>query len=147
MLNTKLVQILAALSPKEFKGFEQYVNSPYFNRNKQVVELLDVIKPFHPGYDSPKFTREYVFSKLFGKSEKFNEAKLRYVLSDLTLLLEGFLAVDEFLQNPQEQKYFLVKSLRERNMDKYFQQHLDEAHAQTPSPAWPIATLLLQLPV
>lgn len=134
MLNTKLVQILAALSPKEFKAFEQYVSSPYFNRNKQVVELLEAIKPFHPGYNNPKFTREFIFSKVFGKSEKFNEAKLRYVLSDLTLLLEGFLAVEGFLENPQEQKYFLVKSLRERNMDKYFLQHLEEAHTQNTKP-------------
>jgi hypothetical protein len=134
MLNTKLVQILAALSPREFKSFEQYVASPYFNRNKQVGELLDIIKPFHPTYDNTKFTREYVFTKLFGKGQPFNEAKLRYVLSDLTLLLESFLSVDEFLQNPQEQKYFLVKSLRERNMDKYFLQHLEEAHAQNNKP-------------
>lgn len=129
MLNTKLVQILAALSAKEFKSFEQYVNSPYFNRNKQVSELLDAIKQFHPNYENPKFTREYVFTKLFGKGEKFNEAKLRYVLSDLTLLLEGFLSVDEYLKNPNEQKYFLLKSLRERNNDKFFLQHLEDAHA------------------
>lgn len=128
MLNTKLVQILGALSSREFKSFEQYVASPYFNRNKQVVELLDVIKPFHPAFDNPKFTREFVFTKLFGKGQPFNEAKLRYVLSDLTLLVESFLSVDEFLQNPTEQKYFLVKSMRERNMDKYFLQHLEEAH-------------------
>ena len=129
MLNTKLVQILAALSAKEFKSFEQYVNSPFFNRNKQVCELLDAIKPFHPNYENPKFTREHVFSKLFGKTEKYNEAKLRYVLSDLTLLLEGFLSVDEYLRNPNEQKYFLLKSLRERNADKFFTQHLEDAHA------------------
>lgn len=136
MLSTKLINMLEALSSKELKSFEHYVASPYFNRNKQMSDLLDVIKPFHPTFNNPKFTREYVFEKLFGKGEDFTEAKLRYALSDLTLLLEGFLANEEFLKSSTDQKYFLIKTLRQRNLDKFFIQHIDEALKLNTKPAF-----------
>lgn len=82
----------------------------------------------HPEYIEDEITREKVFSKLY-TSEAFNFQKLRYAMTDLTKLLEDYLSYREFQNNKVIRKHLLLKSLGEKNLHKYYEQHLNEAYA------------------
>jgi len=123
MNQLKLIQLLKSLSPWELKSFHQYVVSPFFNVNEKVSQLLEILIKNYPEFEENEITFDKIFNKLF-RNEKFNHQKLRYVMTDLTLLLEGFLAYTAFEEKTFYHKKFLLQKLKEKNHDKYFQQHL-----------------------
>ena len=125
MQNSKLIQILKTFTNKELKAFERYINSTFFNVNEQVCYLLNILNAFHPAYPEEKITSEKVFKKLFA-GDKFNEQKLRYVMTGLTKLAEDFIAYNEYDTQAMNKKHLLIKSLHKRNLDKYFTQQLED---------------------
>ncbi len=125
MHNSKLFHELKTLSIKELKGFEKYLNSPFFNSNDTLKLLFSIIENFHPTYVHKDIERELLFKKLFPK-DTFDEKKIRYAVSDLTKLLEDYLLYTEFKKDSILNKHFLLKSLSERNIEKYFLQTLEE---------------------
>ena len=119
----KLFVLLKTLSAWEIKSFEKFVASPFFNPNEKVSRLLSVVLKEYPAYDEKNLSFEKLFAQLF-KKEKYNHQKVRYVLTDLTLLMEKFLAYKTLEEKTFYQKKFLLHQLKEKNLDKYFQQHL-----------------------
>jgi hypothetical protein len=125
----KLIRLLKSVSPWELKSFQKYVASPFFNVNEKVSQLLQIVIENYPGFDDSEMAFDKLFKKLF-KNEKFNHQKLRYVMTDLTLLLEDFLAYTVFEEKTFYHKKFLLQKLREKNHDAYFQQHLTAGYRQ-----------------
>lgn len=126
----KLIHLLKSLSPWELKSFQKYVASPFFNVNEKVSHLLEILIQSYPVFEEKQITFENIFRQLF-RNEKFiplkagqARQKLRYVMTDLTLLLEDFLAYEVFKEKTFYQKKFLLQKLKEKNHDKYFKQHL-----------------------
>lgn len=125
MHNSKLFHILKTLSIKELKGFEKYLDSPFFNSNETIKLLFSIVERCHPEYNQAQLEREHLFKKLYPK-ENFDDKKIRYALSDLTKLLEDYLLLLEFKKETILNKHFLLKSYSERNIEKYFLQTLEE---------------------
>lgn len=129
MQETKLLYLLKSLSPWELKSFEKYVASPFFNTNDRIIALLDTLIKDFTGFSENEILPEKIFERLFLK-EKFSHQKLRYVMTDLTLLLENFLAYKTFEKKTFYRKKFLLQNLKEKNHDKYFKQHLESCYEQ-----------------
>lgn len=125
MYKSKLISTLRTLSNKELKWFEAYIISPFFNKNEKVIQLFQLIKKYHPEYEEAKVAMEVITPKLFPK-ETYDEQKLRYVMTDLTKLLEDYLGYIEFEKNEIFRKYLLLNAYNDRNLGKYFQSGLDE---------------------
>lgn len=62
-----------------------------------------------------------LWKKIFDK-EKYDARKLSYIKSDLADLIEDFLVYKEFQKNPLQRDIYLLKSLRENNIDNNFTQ-------------------------
>lgn len=123
---SKLISILRTLSNKELKRFEEFIVSPFFNKNTNVITLFNLVKKFHPEYEEDKVSAEKIYVKIFPK-EKFDEQKLRYVMTDLTKLLEEFLSFMEYDKNEVNKRRLLLNLYDQRKLDKYFQATLDVA--------------------
>lgn len=124
MQQSKLIQILSTLTKKEFKEFQLYVSSPFFNKNQNLQAFLEYLSTYQSDFFSPKLNKETFFKKHF-PGEEFEEQKLRYLQSDLTKLLEDFIAYSEFSKDTFRKKYYLSQAFNHRNLDKYFLQELD----------------------
>jgi hypothetical protein len=134
MQNSKLFHVLKTLSVKELNGFEKYLHSPFFNVNENMKQLFSIIEPHHPDYSDDALERECLFKSLF-REESFDEKKIRYAISDLTKLLEDYLLLIEFKKENVLNKYFLLKSYSERDIEKYFLQSWEETNiAQQKNP-------------
>jgi len=129
MHKSKLISTLRTLNNKEIKRFESYIFSPFFNKIENVNKLFDIIKKYHPTYPENNVKKEVIFKKLFPK-EQLDEQKLRYVMSDLTRLLEDFLSYEEYNKNDIYKKHLLLNSYDERGLDKYFLSTLDELRGE-----------------
>ncbi len=111
--------MLSTLTTRELRRFEEFIISPFFNKNETPVQLFQVLKKYHPHYEEHKTSMEAIFPKLFPK-EKFEEQRLRYLMTDLTKLLEEFLSYTEYDKQEINKKYLLMSALDNRNLDKHF---------------------------
>lgn len=123
MLNSKLLILLQSLTAWQLRSFRQLVQSPYFNKNEKVVLCLDGLLSVAP--DFSLLSEKELFHMVFIK-ESFNHQKLRYVMTDLTILLETFLIQEVLFDDVFLQKQLLLRKLESMEPEKYFNQHLEQ---------------------
>lgn len=119
MKNTKLTAVLKTFSKSEIVKFKDFVNSPYFNKNTNVIKLNEVILDYFPDFDSEKFTEENIFKKLFGK-EKYNYFKIKNLISDLYQISLTYLKIIANNKKGIENDINLLNELHERQLDNLF---------------------------
>ena len=121
MHQSKPIRILKSLSSWELKSLDDYIRSPFFNKNEKVIEAWEYISGFAPGFEDQKLGMEFCFKHLFPQ-EDYQSQKLRYVMTDLTRLIEGFLISKNLEEKPYEREFVLLDALEQRNLDKDFQE-------------------------
>ncbi len=115
MKDTKLIRLLGTFSGAEIKKFRDFVMSPYYNKNKNVIRLNEVLMKYYPDYDSKSFTEEHIYSEVFGAG-KFDYYKIKNISSDLYNLGLEYLRQ---VPNPSTEftrDYNLVVQLRIRKL-------------------------------
>jgi len=115
MIKTGAIQIVKSFSNKELKSFEDFINSPFHNKNKRVVQLFGLLEKFHPEYEDPSLTKEKLFEKIYGKS-KYKDSYMRNLFSDLNLLAEKFLQYTHINENYSYEK-LLIEELCRRHIN------------------------------
>jgi hypothetical protein len=121
MVNTKLIKLLRTFSKKEITKFRDFVRSPYFNKNKNVVMLGEKVLGFYPGFNSELFTVENIYKKIFG-SEVFDYFKIKNIISDLYQLAVLFLKIRAGENKEYENEINLLNELHERKLDVVYSQ-------------------------
>lgn len=126
MLKGRFIDILSTFSEKELKRFRDYIRSPFFNKNGNVIRLYELIRKFHPDFDSHSCDKEKLFSKLY-PGKKFNDTVIRILLADLGKLAEDFIGTVNIENNKYVQKRHTLKELQLRRIDNVFKKVLKEA--------------------
>lgn len=121
--NSKLAELLNALNQAEFKRFESYVFSPYFNNSTQISKLFRLLSKYYPAF---KVTKEEIFENIF-PDEDYKDKKIRDLFSRMLKLLEDFFANEEFSGKSLLKTRFTLKQLSDRNMEKHFASKAREA--------------------
>ena len=118
MVNTKLVEILKTFSKDEFKEFEKFIRSPYFNKGRNLVPFYKALKSFHPEFINQNFTTEFIFKKIHPDlkfESKKSENILRVLSSEMLYLGKEFIKQEE-LKSQELTNYILkLESLKKRN--------------------------------
>ncbi|MBN8572214.1 MAG: hypothetical protein J0M18_21530, partial [Ignavibacteria bacterium] len=52
-----LVQLLKVLSREEIKEFGKFVNSPFHNNRKDLIQFFEEIKVFYPDFNQTEFSK------------------------------------------------------------------------------------------
>ena len=112
---SKTIFYLNSLKATEKNELTEFVSSPFFNKNLQLIALLEQL------LNCKEIDEKSIFKKVTGK--KYDEQKFRYLLSDLNLLMEDFLSVKKFNKNALLKKQLLLQGLQEKKIFKYARQH------------------------
>ncbi|MCC7158280.1 MAG: hypothetical protein IT281_01940 [Ignavibacteria bacterium] len=129
MKNTKLVRVLRTFSKQEISKFRDFVNSPYFNKNKNVMSLAESILQFFPDFDSEELTEENIYAKTFGK-EKFDYFKIKNITSDLFALAVTFLKFSAAQKKDKDNEIALLSTLHDRKLDNIYSQREKKVSGQ-----------------
>ena len=113
MQKSKLIRLLKVLDTDEFKHFPKFINSPFFNSNKQYLPLYRYLTKHYPDFDSPKLTKELAFKKCF-PNKKYSYNTMSNLMSGLANLTEEYLLNIQFQKTRYDKKKTLVKALGER---------------------------------
>lgn len=119
MHQNKSISILKTFSSGEIRQFEDFVNSPYYNKNSQVSKAFEIIKESYPKFEASQLDRNILFAKIFPE-ETYNEQKLRYLLTDLTKIIEEFLCVRAIADEELFKLHLLLYTYRIRKLEKPF---------------------------
>ena len=132
MKNTKLVKLLQTFTPAELKKFRDFVNSPYFNKNKNIIKLNNELERYYPGYEPDKLNEEVIYKKVFGTA-KFDYFKIKNIISDLYNLGLEFLKQQSNITTSFSADYNMLTQLRGRKLmtlHKNFVAHFEKKFEQ-----------------
>lgn len=125
MIQSKAIEIIKALSRKEFLQFGIYIESSAFTSNRKLTKLFSFLKKYYPDFSSPKFTKENMFRSVYGSIE-YNDVKARKVLSDLYKEVEKFIVIKGALSERDVYTKVLLKEFDRRKLDNLFISSYDE---------------------
>ncbi len=119
MRESKLTEMLKGITPAELKKFGEFLNSPFHNKSKKIIELYELINEHIEDFDANVFMRKKIAQSVFsGESNK--DQNVRTLISSFTSLLEKFLVLLELEKSAMDEKLFLLRSLKDRNILKTF---------------------------
>jgi len=123
MKNTKLLLLLKTLRTREKTRFKEYVHSPFFNKNKKIIRLLELILIHAPDYNHDDLLKQNVYPHIF-PNKKYDEIKLNNIISDLLQLLYDYFSITHFSNQKVLQKGFLLKELLEKDSSHHFEKNV-----------------------
>lgn len=121
MEGNKLIVLLRALSEKEWLELRDFVASPYFNQEIQLMELLDYLQEYILDRMVELPEKDYFFRTYWPK-EKWDNKQIDYQMSKLNKLAERFLAIQHFEQQEALVEVQLLDALSRKDLRKAYRQ-------------------------
>lgn len=118
MHQSKLLDLLRKLSPKQLSRAGDFVASPYFNKNQDNILFFNYLQKYVPDFDHKNLARETAVQKI-ATEKPLDEKSLAYLMSQLTKLLETFLAVENLLEDGLEMQLTLLKKYHLLGLQRY----------------------------
>ena len=109
-----LVSMLQKQSLVEQGRFRKFVESPYFNSEKKLIDLLDHI---YRGLETREALHEAIFD-----DQPYSYTRINNLLSDLKQLYEQFLIAEYTKENHFSQRYPLMVMAERKGLPKLFRQ-------------------------
>ncbi len=110
MTESTLILLLKKFDKQRLKDFNNFIKSPFFNTNKALIKLYEYIRKQSPEYSTEKLNKQYVYRKIFGKTE-YNDGFLRVLMSNLQSLAEEYLTYTSLSSDPLIKKKYLLDEL------------------------------------
>jgi hypothetical protein len=116
LLNSEIIQILSAFDSKNWKRFQVYLESPYFNKREDLKLLAKVLQnALAKRATQPKLLgKQEVWQRVFPHTP-YEDKAFRYLLSDLLEQAESFLAQEAWMEHPDNAKAWMYSRLRRLN--------------------------------
>lgn len=126
MKDRKISIALSSLNIYELNSFIKFVQSPYFNVNQSIAQFAQVISEAIKNGNLPILTPQDVWKQVY-KNEPYNNQKFLKLNSDLTKLLETFLAQKEFESSESLITNLKLEGAKKRNLENLYSGIINEA--------------------
>jgi len=123
MLSDKLISLLETFTKYELNNFKKYLQSPFFNENKEIIKLYKLINSnlrSETGMTYLKNVKKQEVWRSIFPNERFNDPKFRRLCSDLTKIALGFLSYQQFKSNPLIEQRHLLEAINQVKLNKHF---------------------------
>jgi hypothetical protein len=119
MADNNLILILKTMNKKEFKDLGLFIDSPFFNTNKNVLKLYELIRQHGDTINSGKIDLRYFHKKIY-RNKPFKEENMKTLVHLLTRIANKYLSYTEFIKSPGEEKLKLMRAYDKRNIEKLY---------------------------
>ncbi len=126
MNETRLIETLKTFSKDEWKLFEKFAASPFFNNGRNYLPMLKHLQKFYPSFDSDKLTYELIYKKLY-PGKVFNKQVMWNLSSELEKLTREFMLQLGFRGTKLERFNILFEELLKRKLDKQNLKEIESA--------------------
>ena len=134
MEKIKAVSVLKTFTESELKKFEDFLNSPYFNKGKRyIIRFYEELTGYHPDYSDQLSSKREVYKKLYPK-ERYNDVRFRKLSSELYKLLLEYLAVESFTSDQNLKREYILTQLNQRIPGNLFESELKNSYFELYKP-------------
>ena len=118
MISKTLYCLLESLREEEKKRLADYIASPFFNKDKNIIRLYDFLQKKMKQKKMQNFDKRAVAKYVFPKLETATaERKVITLFKKIEGLILGFLATLKSEENSDEQVILLLNALNSRNIE------------------------------
>ncbi len=114
MKNSKLFKVLTKLSIYQRNRLQKFLRSPYFNKRKELCAIFEYINE-QIKQDKTSINKTDVWEYTFNNQD-FNDAKFRKYCNNIIRLIQDFLALEQYQQNPLQQANNLLGAIHKNNL-------------------------------
>jgi hypothetical protein len=93
MIKSPAIEIIKTFSKDEFKRFAEFAESPYFNKNSNLLKAVKYFKKISPEFSEDDLTDEMIWTTVFGKKD-FNYGVMKNLTLDLRKLTDKFTSIE-----------------------------------------------------
>lgn len=111
MNNHKIFDWLRDFDDDYLKKFRDFVDSPYFNSNKKVKQLFEIIYSTKPEFTGKKLEAKNLLTKLFPGKEKSSVQALKNLFSEISGLIKEFIINNSLRRNEYVQESLYADEL------------------------------------
>lgn len=126
MKNSKLIELLKTFNTQELREFNDFVKSPFFNKNQELVTLYQYLKKVAPKFLDKNIDREVVYKSLFPK-KTYEDKHMKYLMSFLLKLAENYVGYKKYQEQKLLPDYHILASCIDRKLEKHYQQNFQKA--------------------
>lgn len=120
-----MARMLAILTPEEFKSLGLWLQSPWANSNKKLVELYNILQKQHPDFSEKVMDRAQLFKKLYpGKA--FDDKWMRNLMAAMCRQVEKFLVNQRLESDDLLSAQLLAKEYLERHEGEWHEKLVGE---------------------
>ncbi|RPI19188.1 MAG: hypothetical protein EHM58_02405 [Ignavibacteriae bacterium] len=119
MHNSKTIDLLKSFTTEELHNFSVYLQSPFYNKSKKLIQLFSMLRKHSPDFVSSKLDKRILFKSLY-KDESYCDKKMRDRISILNHHLIQYLSLIQFTKQNYLLKLCAVRELSHRGLDKIF---------------------------
>lgn len=105
------------------QSFTDFVGSPYFNKNRQLLQLTEYLARIYPSFESDVFELTSLPQNLLNE-EVLTEKKIAYLLTNLYQLIEKYLIYTRMDTKIYLSQYHLVNELMKRGLNVIYEPQL-----------------------
>lgn len=128
MIKHRIIDILKTFSKKDIRRFREYLNSPFFNKSKKIINCYKYLISFHPDYTSKNLTTENFYLKT-GNKTGYNKSTIDNLMSDLSYQAENYLMYINIQNKEVKSKDFLIDELFKRNLNKLIETNIGKVQS------------------
>ncbi len=129
MQNSKLIELLRSLPKRKLSRFQDFIRSPYFNKNTDIISFYEFLEKYSPSYTHKSLDKKNVISKV--KTNKaLNEKSLAYLMNNLLNLIEQFLSIENLKEDELQTQQYLIQSYQEYHLANNAHKILEKAKKQ-----------------
>lgn len=115
MEKSTVIEILRTFTKEELACFGDFVSSPYFNKNSNVIKLYRTISRYAPDYTPEKIKRELIWKSIFHE-KKYNYGIMKNLIHELSNLAKDYMAIEKINSSEMYHNRFLIPAAREKNL-------------------------------
>lgn len=141
MKQSKLLELLGTFSRRDWNRFQDFVASPYFNRNADLQRLAGWLADSAPAFSD--VSREAAWVAVY-PDRPVDQRRLNHLMSWLLSLGEQYLGMQHLSQNTFELEWQTGEALLARGLDKHYHFNMDRLRRQLESSPFRDAAHFLQ---
>ncbi|MFZ1320726.1 MAG: hypothetical protein WAT71_04145 [Ignavibacteria bacterium] len=120
MIKSPAIEILKAFSKDEYKRFAEFAESPYFNKNSNLLKAVKFIKKISPVFDGNKLTDEKIWTAVFGKRD-FNYGVMKNLTHELRKLTDKFISIEMYSKNELQINFDILQYAKFKSLPEIFE--------------------------
>ena len=128
MINSKLIDLVSKIPKRQFKRLQEFLESPYFNKRKELIALYHFLASFQYDFEQENFKKKKAFAFIYGKNAAYDDKEMGYLMSQLTQLINDFLAHEQLRNDDMLKSQILMPLYNDWDLEKSFSEILKKAN-------------------